>query len=151
MSGTGLFHNSISCIEEITVTITCLIPSVRDERTVWKASFALRFLVRYVKWRGGGGVGDPFVPRKKVKRQNSWPHSRRIATSAINTLYRYVQLLTHDNSFYLGSSFARASHTEVHKQKPTIFFIVAPCTLLRLFLLYQLIHTSTHFKNTSSH
>ena len=79
-----------------------------------------------------------------MKRQNSWPHSRRIATSAINTLYRYVQLLTHDNSFYLGSSFARASHTEVHKQKPTIFLLLHRAHCYDYFFYtnsYTLLHT----------
>ena len=33
----------------------------------------------------------------------------------------------------------------------TIIFIVAPYMLLRLFLLLQLMHTLTHFKNTNSH
>jgi len=32
----------------------------------------------------------------------------------------------------------------------TVFFIVAPCLLLR-FLLFQLMHTFIHFKNTNSH
>ena len=31
------------------------------------------------------------------------------------------------------------------------FFIVPRCILLRLFLLFQLMHTFTHFKNTNSH
>jgi len=30
------------------------------------------------------------------------------------------------------------------------FFIVAPCMLLRLFILFQLMHNFTHFKNTKT-
>jgi hypothetical protein len=32
----------------------------------------------------------------------------------------------------------------------SISFIVAPCTLLRVFLLFQLMHTFLHFENTNS-
>jgi hypothetical protein len=43
------------------------------------------------------------------------------------------------------------AYIPLHKASMAFFFIVALCMLLRLFLLFQLMYTFIHFKDTSSH
>jgi hypothetical protein len=45
----------------------------------------------------------------------------------------------------------RESYAVYWIQFEQFLLIVALCMLLQLFLLFQVMHTFTHFKNTSSH